>query len=159
MRSIGLAVAMVLALTPVAEARFDPGTVNEEVLAAMADRHMGKLFDRLHLTPEQRSKLEAIRKKYGESTREAHKKLFDKRRALYGVVRRVDATREQAIALQREVDALQGQLAEARLTAWFEGRALLTHDQLEMLEQLPPGKPFPRRSWAPKASRSPGPNK
>lgn len=159
MRSLALSIALVLALAPLAEARFDPGPVNEEVLAGMAERHMGKLFDRLHLTPEQRTKLEAIRKKHANSTRDARKKLFEKRRALFGIVRKVDATREQAIALQREVDALQGQLAEARMAAWFEGRALLTHEQLETLAALPAGRPFPLRSRAPKGPHSPGPRK
>jgi Spy/CpxP family protein refolding chaperone len=112
-------------------------------MAEEAERHMDHLFDRLHLSPDQRAKMQEIRRRHMEATAEARKRLMEKRRALFALVRGVEAKKEQALALQREIDALQAQLAEARLAAWFEGRSVLTHEQLQTLAKLPGGHPRP----------------
>ncbi|MDB5098980.1 MAG: Heavy-metal resistance [Cyanobacteria bacterium RYN_339] len=114
---------------------------SDEALAAMAERHMDRLFERLHLSADQRAKMQVIRKRHQDATAEPRKRLMEKRKALFALVRGADATKDQAVALQREINSLQGQLSEARLAAWFEGRAVLTREQLKALAALPGGRP------------------
>ena len=104
--------------------------------AAMADRHMGQIMDALKLTADQRSKVATIRARHREQTRAQRQEVGAKRMELFKLVRAAKTSREQAIAKQREIDGLQAKLAEARLAAWFDARAVLTPDQLTQLEQL-----------------------
>jgi Spy/CpxP family protein refolding chaperone len=96
---------------------------------AHADRQMRLLFGHLHLSGEQKAKVEEIRKRHQSASGETRRKLGEKRRALFAFIRRADATKEQAIALQREISALQAELADSRLVAWFEARGVLTLEQ------------------------------
>lgn len=119
---------------------------------SMADRHMRQLMAQLKMTPEQRGKVETIRARHMEQTQPLRAELGKKRAELFAMVRGARATRDQAIAKQREVDALHARLSEARLTAWFEARGVLTPDQLAQLEKLPAGrqggwKRPHRRTW------------
>lgn len=149
MRMAALALAALLAAVP-APALADPGpgrpgmpgvaAEGVEGWSMMADRHMQRLMETLKLTPEQRGKIETIRARHMEQTKAAREELHRKRRELFELVRSAKATREQAVAKQREVDGLQARLAEARLGAWFEGRAVLTAEQLAQLEKLPMGR-------------------
>ena len=108
--------------------------------APIADRHMHRLMDQLKLTPEQRGKIETIRALNKEQTRPLREDQRKKRLELFALVRGAKATREQAIAKQREIDALHARLSESRLAAWFEARAVLTPEQLAQLEKLPAGR-------------------
>ena len=102
-----------------------------------AEQHMGQLFGHLHLSPEQKSKVNDIRKRSKDASSETRRKLREKRRALFVLIQRADATKDQAIALQRDINALQAQLADARIAAWFEARAVLTPDQRTRLANSP----------------------
>ena len=99
---------------------------------------MDKMFDKLNLTAEQREKIKTIRQQGQERNKTQREQLMTKRKELHQLVRSASSTREQTIATQREVNALQDQLAEARLNAWFEMRAVLTPEQLKQLSQLKP---------------------
>ncbi|MNK62769.1 periplasmic protein [compost metagenome] len=99
---------------------------------------MDKMFDKLNLTAEQREKIKTLRQQGQERNKAQREQLMTKRKELHQLVRSASSTREQAIAKQREVNALQDQLAEARLNAWFEMRAVLTPEQLKQLEQFKP---------------------
>ena len=101
---------------------------------------MARLMEHLKLSAEQRSKLESIRARQKEQTRTTREELMRKRHELFELIRSVKSTRDQAVAKQREVDALQSRLAEARLSAWYEGRAVLTSEQLAQLERMPMGR-------------------
>jgi Spy/CpxP family protein refolding chaperone len=101
---------------------------------------MARLMEQLKLSPEQRGRLESIRARQKAQTRAQREELMRKRTDLFELIRSAKSTREQAVAKQREVDALQTRLAEARLTAWYEGRAVLTAEQLAQLERLPMGR-------------------
>jgi Spy/CpxP family protein refolding chaperone len=107
-----------------------------------AEQQMGMLFAHLHLSPEQKSKVNEIRKRSKDASGETRRKLREKRRALFVLIQRADATKEQASALQRDINTLQAQLADARIAAWFEARAVLTPDQRTRLSGSPlPGEP------------------
>jgi Spy/CpxP family protein refolding chaperone len=109
-----------------------------------AESHMDRLMERLHLNADQRIKIKEIRRKHMDATAEPRKRYMEKRKALFQLVRGVEAKKDQALALQREIDALQAQLAEDRLAAWFECRSVLTHEQLQTLSSLKPeGRPRP----------------
>lgn len=109
-----------------------------------AQAHMDRLMARLHLNADQKARMQEIRKRHMNATAEPRKRLLEKRKALFQLVRGVDAKKEQALALQREIDALQSQLGEDRLAAWFECRSVLTREQLQTLVSLKPeGRPRP----------------
>ncbi len=144
-----MALVMALALAPAPALAYPgghggpgPGLAGEGVdgWASMADKHMRLLMDQLKLTPEQRGKVETIRARNMEQTMALRDELGKKRGELFVLVRSAKSTRDQAIAKQREVDALHARLSEARLTAWFEARAVLTAEQLAQLEKLPAGR-------------------
>lgn len=160
-KTMALALAAALALAP-APALADPGGqgrgggMGGDGWAMMADRHMDRLMDQLKLTPEQRGKIETIRARHKEQARPVHQELRKKREELSALVRGAKATRDQAIAKQREVDALHAKLSEARLAAWFEARAVLTPQQLAELEKLPAGPKGWKGGWKGKGERGQG---
>lgn len=134
MRMAALALAALLAVAPPALA--DPPEPREK----LHDGPMMHLFGQLKLSAEQRTKIEAIRERSKDQTKGQREELMRKRKELFELIRSAKSTREQAVAKQREVDALQTRLAEGRLAAWYESRAVLTPDQLAQLEKLPMGK-------------------
>lgn len=152
-KTMALALVAALALAP-APALADPGGrgMGGDGWAMMADKHMDRLMDQLKLTPEQRGKVETIRARHKEQAKPLHEELRKKRQELFALVRGAKATRDQAIAKQREVDALHARLSESRLAAWFEARAVLTAQQLAELEKLPAGK----KDWKGKGPRGHG---
>lgn len=97
---------------------------------------MDRMFDKLNLSAEQREKIKTLRQQGQERTKTQREQLMTKRRELNQLVRSASATREQAIAKQHEVNALQNQLADARMNTWFDMRAVLTPEQLKEFEQL-----------------------
>ncbi len=101
---------------------------------------MESMFERLNLSAEQRDKIKSLRRQGQERTKAQREQLNAKRQELHQLVRSVGASRDQAIAKQREVNALQNQLSEARMTSWFDMRAVLTPEQLAQLAQLDPRK-------------------
>lgn len=101
-----------------------------------AEHHMNRLFDRLHLTAEQKQKLQAIRTRERENKRAQHQALGKKWQELSALMRSASSTREQALAKQREINQLQAQLAESRVSTWFEMRAVLTPEQLKELATI-----------------------
>jgi len=99
---------------------------------------MESMFDKLNLTAEQREKIKTLRQQGQERTKAQREQLVTKRKELHELVRSAGSTREQAIAKQREVNALQDQLSEVRLSTWFEMRAVLTPEQVKQLSELKP---------------------
>lgn len=99
---------------------------------------MDKMFDKLNLTAEQREKIKTIRQQGQERTKAQREQLQVKRTELHQLVRSASSTKDQALAKQREVNALQNQLAEARIASWFDMRAVLTPEQLKQFEEMKP---------------------
>ncbi len=100
---------------------------------------INRIFARLDLSAEQRGKVEAIRTRHVETTRAKQQELATKQRELAKLITSASATRDQALGKQREVDALQAELHNARVSAWFEARAVLTPEQLKQLGSVKPG--------------------
>lgn len=124
------------ALAPQADAK--PGDHRGHQMEMAADHKMDRLFDELNLTADQKQKIQAIRKRNMEAAKPIRESLRTKRQELHTLIKKSDTTRDQAIAKHREIHALGNQLAEARLNAWFEARAVLTPDQLKALETVQP---------------------
>lgn len=110
-----------------------------------------RFMKQLNLTPEQRGKIETIRAKAQEQHRAQREQLMTRRQELHQLVRSASATRDQALAKQREVNALQNQLAEARIATWFEMRGVLTPEQLKQLESMKTQKPRRMKRQGPAA--------
>ncbi len=107
-------------------------------MSAAPHGKMDRMFDKLNLSAEQREKIKTLRQQGQERMKPQHQQLMAKRRELHELVRSAGSTREQAIAKQREVSAIQNQVAEARMNTWFDMRAVLTPEQLKQFEQLKP---------------------
>ena len=139
-----MAGAMSLSALSAAPALAQPDGPRSHVAHAKAEKGahgaMDKMFDRLNLTPEQREKIKTLRQQNQERNKAQRAQLMTKRKELHQLVRSSSSSREQAIAKQREINGLQDQLAEARLNAWFDMRALLTPEQLSQFDELKPQK-------------------
>lgn len=112
----------------------------------MAQHQMENLFQQLNLTDAQKEQIKQIRQRNMEAAKPIRESLRTKHQELFALIRKPEATKDQAIAKQREINALTNQLAEARLNAWFEARAVLTPDQLKKLETIQPKRPGRRRA-------------
>lgn len=127
---------MVVAAPAAAPAFADPGPGGEGMHQAHADRHMNRMFDRLNLTADQKSRLQAAKTRQRDAHKAQREALGKKWQELSALMRSASATKDQAIAKQREINQIHAQLAEARVAAWFEMRAILTPEQLKQLETL-----------------------
>lgn len=99
-----------------------------------------RLFQQLNLTDAQKQQIKAIRERNMQAAKPVRESLRAKQKELTTLIKKADANKDQAIAKQREINALNNQLAESRLNSWFEARAVLTPDQLKKLETLQPRK-------------------
>lgn len=109
-------------------------------MMALGAEHMQRMFRALDLTDAQQTQIKAIHKKHVDGMKAQRESLQTKRQEMYQLMRDPKATRDQAIARHREVQALQQQLMEDSLAGWFEARALLTPEQLKKLETMKAGK-------------------
>lgn len=107
-------------------------------MAAGQDQQMDRLFNQLGLTDDQKAQIKAIRHKNMEANKPLRESLRTKHQELFALLKKPEANKDQAIAKQREINGLMNQLAESRINAWFEARAVLTPDQLKKLETIQP---------------------
>lgn len=106
-----------------------------------------KMFDRLNLTADQKTRLKAIKDRYATATKAQHQSLKTKWKELSTLMKSAGANRDAALAKQREINVIQAQLAESRVNAWFEARAVLTPEQLKQLEAMKPGEGKRHGGW------------
>lgn len=99
---------------------------------------IARMAKTLGLTAEQQQQAKAIRERHRALVKSDWLALQAKQKELSALLRSPGATVDQAVAKQREIDALKAKLAENRLRGWFETRALLTPEQLQKLKQLKP---------------------
>lgn len=109
-------------------------------MEAVAGHQMDRLFQELNLTDAQKEQIKAIRQRTMESAKPIRENLRTKHQELFTLIKKADTTKDQAIAKQREIHTLSNQLADSRINAWFEARALLTPEQLKKLETVQPPK-------------------
>lgn len=127
--------ALALLAAPAAmPAMADPG--GRGAHPGKAEHHMNRMFGQLNLTADQKSRMQAIRAKNRDANKAAHASLGKKWQELSALMRSASSTRDQALSKQREINALQAQLAESRVSTWFEMRAILTPEQLKQLESI-----------------------
>lgn len=101
------------------------------------EMRMERVMNNLKLTPEQRGQLTTLRARNQEQGKPIFEAAKAKQQELMTLMSATNANKDQAIAKQREINALHSQLAEMRINTWFEARKLLTPEQLKQLENLP----------------------
>lgn len=101
------------------------------------EMRMERVMKHLKLTPEQRGQLTTLRARNQEQSKPIFEAAKAKQQELMSLMSASNANKDQAIAKQREINALHSQLAEMRISSWFEARKLLTPEQLKQLEDLP----------------------
>ncbi|HEY9900484.1 MAG TPA: periplasmic heavy metal sensor [Pantanalinema sp.] len=100
----------------------------------MVERRMDRMFRHLEVTPEQRTKLEEIHRKQTEFAKAQRQVLKSKEKELSTLLKSPSATRDQALAKNREIDGIKQKLSESRIQSWFDSRAVLTPEQLKKME-------------------------
>lgn len=99
----------------------------------MVERRMERMFKYLEVTPEQRTKLKEIHRKQGEFAKGERLTLKSKEHELSLLLKSPGATKDQALAKNREIDGIKQKLSEARIQSWFESRAVLTPEQVKKM--------------------------
>jgi Spy/CpxP family protein refolding chaperone len=87
------------------------------------------LAQELKLSPEQQNKIKAIRDNASKEAEPLRQQLMAKQKEVMSYVGRPDATETKAIALQRDLHALQLKMAEHRLRTWFKIKSVMTPEQ------------------------------
>lgn len=121
------------------------GAQRAQHMAAGPEQQMDRMFNQLNLTDAQKAQIKAIRQRNMEAAKPIRESMRAKHQELFALIRKPETTKDQALAKQREINALQNQLSEARLNAWFEARAVLTPDQLKKLETIQPRQMGPHQ--------------
>lgn len=102
----------------------------------MVERRMDRMFKYLEVTPEQRTKLKEIHRKQAEFAKGQRLALKSREHELSLLLKSPAASKDQALAKNREIDGIKQKLSEARIQSWFESRAVLTPDQLKKMESF-----------------------
>ncbi|MNX85490.1 LTXXQ motif protein [compost metagenome] len=132
-----LAVTMGLATLPATAAFAGPdGGRPHGDMQRMVERRMDRMFKYLEVTPEQRTKLKEIHRKQAEFAKGQRLTLKSKEHELGLLLKSPSATKDQALAKNREIDGIKQKLSEGRILSWFESRAVLTPEQLKKMESF-----------------------
>lgn len=126
----GLAVlmALVAAMAPAGLAEESQG--NEAAPATVPGRQD------LGLTDEQTAQIRELRESALDQASSVQTQLFAKRQELARVMRSDDPDQSTALALVKEINALQGQLAEIQIRTQFAVRGVLTDEQRAKMGSL-----------------------
>jgi len=130
--------AMTLGVAGFAAPQADARPFDRHERMEAPQHQMETLFEQLILTDAQKQQIKAIRQKNMEAAKPIRESLRTKHQELFALIKKSDSTKDQAIAKQREINVLMNQLAESRLNAWYEARAVLTPDQLKQLATIQP---------------------
>jgi Spy/CpxP family protein refolding chaperone len=95
---------------------------------------MERMFQHLEVTPEQRTKLKEIQRKHADFATGQRLTLKSREHELSLLLKSPSATRDQALAKNREIDAIKQKLSESRIQSWFDSRAVLNPEQLKKME-------------------------
>ncbi|MGV8057468.1 MAG: Spy/CpxP family protein refolding chaperone [Smithellaceae bacterium] len=90
-------------------------------------------FDKLNLTDEQKTKIEALQIAHQKEVRPVREKMFDKSVELRRMWLQPNPDKDKILALQKEVRLLRDQLEDKATAQKLEIRKVLTSDQLEKL--------------------------
>ncbi|MGB5983828.1 MAG: periplasmic heavy metal sensor [Desulfobacterales bacterium] len=78
----------------------------------------------LKLSDEQRDQLETLHENFFRETRDLRDSIYDKRRELRTLMRGDDPDQAAALALQKEIHGLRGEMMEKRLNLQLESRKI-----------------------------------
>jgi len=90
-------------------------------------------FDRLNLTDEQKTKIEALRLAYEKDVRPIKEKMFDKSVELRRLWLKENPDKDKIYAAQKEVRTLRDKMQDKVTALRFEIRKVLTPEQKEKL--------------------------
>lgn len=99
-------------------------------------QHVLEHADALQLSPEQRSKTQALLAAHKAQARELGQRIVDAERALDTAFRTRSVNTDQVRAMTTAIAALQGELRAAHLQTHLEQTALLTRHQVARYQQL-----------------------
>lgn len=144
MSSLSLVVAAALCL-PSAGLAFDsPQTGSEKSKTFVAHHSKGKhghschrggasFFKKLNLNDDQLEKMVDLKTKYMSENVSSKGKLKVKKRELFNLMTKPGTTKDQALALQKEINELRAQLSNARVSFMLDASDLLTDEQRKEL--------------------------
>jgi Spy/CpxP family protein refolding chaperone len=140
-----LAIAMALLLSSVVQAQ-PAGKA-----AASAIDPEARLAQNLDLTPKQARELKEIRQRARQDAQALHTQIRAKHQALATYLTSPNATERGALALQKEINELQGRMGEIRIRTWFDMREKMTPEQIQKFAELrgQRAKPGPRGGLQP----------
>ena len=98
-------------------------------------KHVLELSDKLGITAEQKSKLEASMKTMRETASRLGEQIVAKERELDGIFTSGAVDVETITALTTEIGRLQGRLRAVHLTAHIEGKRILTEEQIQKYKE------------------------
>lgn len=103
-------------------------------------KHSGEGFkqklQQLNLTPEQQAKIDALMQSGKEQKQANREQLKAKFKELMAVLKSDSGTKEQALALHREISQMKSAMGEQRINKMFEMKAILTPEQQAKFKTL-----------------------
>jgi Spy/CpxP family protein refolding chaperone len=97
------------------------------------DYHRDKMFKKLNLTDEQKTKIEALVTAREKEIRPIREKMFDKSVALRRLWSQTNLDKDKITVAQKEVRALRDKMEDKATALRFEIRKILTPEQNEKL--------------------------
>ncbi len=94
------------------------------------------MMQQLGLTQEQAEKLRAIKEQGRAQSKALHQQLRSKRQALMQYIQSSNANESKAMAMQTELNRLQGEMSALRLKTFFQMRAMMTPEQMQKMQQM-----------------------
>jgi Spy/CpxP family protein refolding chaperone len=97
------------------------------------DYHRDKIFKKLNLTDEQKTKIEALQTAHQKEVRPLREKMFDKSVELRRLWLQANPDKDKITAAQKELRTLRDKKEDKATTLRFEIRKVLTPEQSEKL--------------------------
>lgn len=95
-----------------------------------------QLYQQLGITPEQSAKLKSVREANQAQIKALREQSMTKRKALSQYMSQPNADANKAMAMQKELAAINQKMEEQRLKGWFEMRKNLTPEQVTKLQEM-----------------------
>jgi Spy/CpxP family protein refolding chaperone len=100
------------------------------------EAHMKKMEEKLNLTPEQKTKLDATRKNHREEARKLWDAMKEKRKALATELEKETFSVDVARKFQEELKVLQAHMADLRFKKIIEVRQILSAEQFKKMHEF-----------------------
>ncbi len=100
-----------------------------------------EMMDQLNLTPQQRQKMQTLMQNKREQHKSTHEALQAKRQQLMQMMQNGSGSREQALALHREISAMQAEMMAQRINNLYDMKSILTPEQFQKFQSMMPRPP------------------